>query len=252
MAFLFLTVKWKTQAIVAGILLVLYCFVMTVIPTPGYDQAMLEPGVNLAAWIDSFMTPGRLYHKIPETGNVFPVIWAWDPEGLFSTFPAIASGITGMLTGTLLVSKKSIDQKIIWLFVAGFISATAGVVWSWWFPLNKPIWTSSYVLATSGLASMTLAASLFLVDHLGYKKYARPWVIFGSNAISVYVLAGLLGYFFGGIQFGGASLKGHFMDFFTTMGTAPKFASLLYALLYIGVLFIPAVILYRKKIFIKL
>jgi len=251
-ALLFLTVKWRTQAIIAAVLLILYCLMMTVVPTPGYDKAMLEPGVNLAAWIDSFMTPGRLYHQIPETGNTFPALWAWDPEGLFSTLPAIASGITGMLVGTLLVSKKSIDQKIIWLFVAGFISATAGVVWSWWFPLNKPIWTSSYVLATSGLASMTLACSMWLVDVLGYKKYAKPWVIFGSNAIGVYVLAGILGYLFYGGHFGGKSLKGLFMDSFIGMGLEPKFVSLITALLYIGILFIPAWILYRKKVFIKL
>jgi len=239
-AILFLTTKWKTQAIIAGIILIGYCFVMTVIPTPGYDKAMLDPGVNMAAWIDSFLTPGKLYHQ------------TWDPEGLFSTLPAIASGITGMLVGTLLVSKKSIEQKIIWLFTAGFLSATAGVIWSWWFPLNKPIWTSSYVLATSGLATMTLATSLYLVDILGYKKYAKPWVIFGSNAISVYVLAGLLGYLFYGGLFGGKSLKGLFLDFFIGLGFEPKFVSLVAALLYIGILFLPAWLLYKKKIFIKL
>jgi predicted acyltransferase len=251
-AFLFLAVKWKTQAIIAGIILVLYCFVMTVIPTPGYDKAILDPGVNLAAWIDSFITPGSMYHKTSETGIVFPYFWAWDPEGFFSTLPAIASGITGMLVGTLLVSKKSVDQKVIWLLVAGFLSATAGVIWSWWFPLNKPIWTSSYVLATSGLASMTLATSIWLVDVHGFRKYAQPWVIFGSNAIGVYVLAGLLGYLFYGGHFGGKSLKGLFMDLFTGIGMEPKLVSLIAALLYIGILFIPAWILYRKKIFIKL
>ena len=184
--------------------------------------------------------------------QAYPQAWAWDPEGIFSTLPAIASGITGMLTGTLLVSKKSTDQKIIWLFTAGFLAATAGVVWSWWFPLNKPIWSSSYVVATSGLATMTLATSLYLVDILGYKRFAKPWVIFGSNAIAVYVLAGLIGYFFYGIKFGGASLKAHFMDIFTGIGLEPKFVSLVAALLYIGILFIPAYFLYRKKIFIKL
>jgi predicted acyltransferase len=251
-AILFLTTKWKTQAVIAGIILVLYCIVMTVIPTPGYDKAMLEPGVNMAAWFDSFMTPGSLYHKITETGNTFPKIWAWDPEGLFSTFPAIASGITGMLVGALLVSKKSTEQKLIWLFTAGFLSATAGVIWNWWFPLNKPIWTSSYVLATSGLACLTLATSLYLVDVLGYRNYAKPWVIFGSNAIGVYVLSGLVGYLFYGGLFGGKSLKGLFVDLFIGIGIEPKFVSLVAALLYVGILFIPAWLMYRKKIFIKL
>ncbi len=237
---LFLTTRWQTQAFVAGVILVAYWIVMTFIPTPGQGRVMLEPGVNMAAWIDTFMTPGKLYHK------------TWDPEGFFSTFPAIASGITGMLAGTLLVSGKSREQKIIRLFTAGFLAATAGVVWNWHFPLNKPVWSSSYVLATSGLASMTLAASLFLVDQLGYRKAARPWVIFGSNAISVYVLAGLLGYWFYGASLGSAPLRTHFMNLLTGAGAAPKLASLVYALLYVGILFIPALLMYRKKIFVKL
>jgi predicted acyltransferase len=237
---LFLTTRWKTQAIIGALLLFFYWIIMMFVPTPGQGQVMLEPGVNFAAWIDTYLTPGRLYRD------------TWDPEGFFSTFPAIASGITGMLAGTLILSKKTMEQKIVWLFTGGFLAATLGVVWSWHFPLNKALWTSSFVMATSGLASMTLATSLFLVDHLGYKKYARPWVIFGSNAITVYVLSGVLGYFFNGIKFGGASLKGHFMDLLIAMGSAPKFASFLCALLYVAILFIPAIILYRKKIFIKL
>jgi predicted acyltransferase len=99
---------------------------------------------------------------------------------------------------------------------------------------------------------MTLACSMWLVDVLGYKKWAKPWVIFGSNAIGVYVLAGLMGYLFYGGHFGGKSLKGLFMNLFTGMGMEPKFVSLIAALLYIGILFIPVWILYRKKIFIKL
>lgn len=239
-AILFLTTKWKKQAIIAGVLLVAYWAAMVFIPTPGCGQPMLEPGVNLAAWVDSYLLPGRMWQK------------TWDPEGLLSTLPAIASGITGMLAGTLLLSKKTPEQKIIWLFTAGFIAATAGVVWNWNFPLNKNLWTSSFVLATSGLAAMTLAASLFLVDQQGYKKYAQPWVIFGSNAISIYVLSGLIGYFFRGIPVAGVSIKEHFMNYFMAGGIEPELVSLAWALFYVGLLFIPAWILYRKKIFIKL
>ncbi len=237
---LFLYSRWKRQAIVAAVLLVGYWLAMMFIPTPGYGQPMLEPGVNLAAWVDSYLLPGRMWQK------------TWDPEGLLSTLPAIASGITGMLAGTLIVSKRTAEHKIIWLFTAGFLAATLGVVWSWHFPLNKALWTSSFVMATSGLASMTLAASMFLVDYLGHRKYARPWVIFGSNAISVYVLAGLVGYLLYGVPVGGTPLRTHFMNILTGTGAEPKLVSLLYALLYVGFLFIPAYVLYRKKIFIKL
>ncbi len=237
---IFLYTRWNTQLYIAAFLLLSYWIAMMFFSTPGYGKPMLEPGVNLAAWIDSKILPGTMWQK------------TWDPEGIFSTLPAIASGITGMLAGKLILSPKTMERKIILLFTFGFVAATLGVVWSWNFPLNKALWTSSFVLATSGLASMTLAATMFLVDHLQYGKYVKPWVIFGSNAISVYVLAGLIGYFFYGIKMGGASLKGHFMNFFTGIGSTPEFASLLYALMYIGILFIPAIILYRKKIFIKL
>jgi len=237
---LYLYTRRNTQAILAASLLLFYWIAMMFFPTPGYDKPMLEPGINLAAWIDSKLLPGSMWQK------------TWDPEGIFSTLPAIASGITGMLAGKLILSPKTMEQKIILLFIAGFAAATLGVVWSWHFPLNKALWTSSFVMVTSGLASMTLAASMFLVDHLHYEKYAKPWIIFGSNAISVYVLAGLIGFFFYGIPIGGASLKAHFMNFLTGAGSSPQFASLLYALMYVAILFIPAIILYRKKIFIKL
>jgi predicted acyltransferase len=239
-AFLFLRVRWKKQAIIAIALLVLYWLAMVLIPTPGYGKPMLEPGINLAAWIDSYMLPGRMWQK------------TWDPEGLFSTLPAIATGITGMLTGTLIVSKKTREEKIIWMFTAGFIALAIGHVWSWQFPLNKNIWTSSFVMVTSGLAALTLATSMYLVDVVGYRKIAHPGVVFGSNAITVYVLAGVVGYLFYGIPVGGLSLKAHFMNFFTGIGFEPKFSSFLFAFLYIGLFYIPAWVMHKKKIFIKL
>lgn len=239
-AVLFLSVRWKKQAIIGVALLILYWLAMVLIPTPGYGKPMLEPGINLAAWIDTYLLPGRMWQK------------TWDPEGLFSTLPAIATGITGMLAGTLIVSKKTTEEKIIWLFTAGFITLAIGHVWSWFFPLNKNIWTSSFVMVTSGLAALTLATSMYIIDVLGYKKIAWPGVVFGSNAITVYVLAGVIGYLFYGIPVGGESLKEHFMNFFTSIGFEPKFSSFLFAFLYIGLFYIPAWILNKKKIFIKL
>lgn len=239
-AILFLSVRWKKQAIIAAVLLIGYWLAMTMIPTPGMGEPMLEPGTNLAAWIDSYLLPGRMYQK------------TWDPEGLLSTLPAIGTGILGMLAGSLIVSKKTREEKIIWLFTAGFIALAIGHVWSWHFPLNKNIWTSSFVMVTAGLASLTLATTMYLVDVIGWKKVAFPGVVFGSNAITVYVLAGLLGFVFSGIPIAGASIKSHFMELLTGIGTAPKFASFLYAFLYIGVFYIPALILYKRKIFIKL
>ncbi len=101
---LFLTTHWRTQAIIAAVLLVGYWLAMTLIPTPGEGKVMLEPGVNLAAWIDSKLLPGYMWEK------------TWDPEGILSTFPAIATGITGMLAGHLIISDLKQERKVIYLF----------------------------------------------------------------------------------------------------------------------------------------
>lgn len=238
--FIFLKTNWKTQVVIATVILIGYWLAMNFIPTPGYGKVMLERDINLAQWIDNKFMPGRLYQGV------------WDPEGILSTFPSIVTGITGMLAGTLLLKMKSQEYKVIWLFLLGFLSTITGVIWNWVFPLNENIWTSSFVLFTSGLASMTLAASIFVVDILNYRKGAQFGVIYGSNAIAIYVLADIFALFFYGIKFGGSSLNDHFFNFFTSIGGAPKFVSMIYALMYVGILFVPAWILYKRKIFIKL
>jgi predicted acyltransferase len=238
--FLFLKTRWQTQAFVGGFILILYWLVMTLVPTPGYGKAMLEPGINLAAWIDSKYLPGKMWQG------------TWDPEGILSTFPSIVSGISGLLAGTLLLKTKSREYQVIYLFTVGFISTIIGVVWNWTFPLNENLWTSSFVLFTSGVGCMTLASSLFIIDILQYKKYAHFGVVYGSNAITIYVLADILALFFYRIHIGGASLNIHFFNLFVSMGMAPKLASMIYALIYVVINFIPAYILHKKKIFIRL
>ena len=238
--FIFLKTSWKTQAIISAVILIGYWLAINYIPTPGYGKVMLQRDINLAQWIDYKFMPGKLYQGV------------WDPEGILSTFPSIVTGITGMLTGTLLLTMKSQEYKVIWLFLLGFLSTIAGVIWNWVFPLNENIWTSSFVLFTSGLAAMTLASSIFVVDILNYRKGARFGVIYGSNAISIYVLADIFALFFYEIKMGGSTLNEHFCNFFTSMGGAPKFVSMIYALMYVFVLFIPAYILFKRKIYIKL
>jgi predicted acyltransferase len=237
---LFLHTNWKKQAFIGAITLIVYWLAMTLIPTPGYDKVMLEPGKNLAAWIDSLYMPGKMWQG------------TWDPEGILSTFPSIVTGITGMLAGKILLSAKSLEQKVIALFFYGFAAFAVGIVWNWDFPLNENIWSSSFVLVTSGMASMTVASCIYLIDILGHRKWAQFGIIYGMNAIAVYVLADLLAKIFYSIPFGGASLNTHFFNGLTSIGVAPKITSMLYALIFVGINFIPALILYRKKIFIKL
>ncbi len=239
-ALLFLNSKWKTQALVAGILLIGYWLLMCFVPTPGYGKAMLEPGANLAAWVDSKYLPGYLWQK------------TWDPEGLLSTLPAIASGITGMLAGHLILSKTEAERKIIYLFSISFFAFVLGYFWSYIFPINKNIWTSSFVLVTSGLAGMVLAVSMFFVDLLGRTRFTKVGIIFGSNAIAVYVLSDLWRLPFYTLKIAGSSLNVHWLNMFENFGWSMYFGSFSYAVLFIGFNFIPAWILYKKKIFIKL
>lgn len=240
-AILFLNTKWKAQMWISLGILVAYWLAMTLIPTPGYGKIMLERGTNLAAWVDEMYMPGVLYQ-----GN-------WDPEGILSTFPSFVTGITGMLVGHLLLNKElSKHEKSIYLMVGGLFVAAAGYFWGLIFPVNENIWTSSFVLVTSGMASMLLGAVYFLVDIEGRTKGTKPGIIFGANAITVYVLADIIGLVFYSLKFGGSSLNEHFFNLFTSIGVAPKFVSMVYALIFICINFIPAYILYKKKIFIKL
>lgn len=239
-AILFLNTNWKQQAWIGSIILVVYWLALTLIPTPGVGQVMLEPGVNLVAWFDSKFLPGKMWQG------------TWDPESILSTFPSIVSGITGMLAGRLLQSNFTPNEKVNYLMTAGVFSAALGYFWGLGFPVNENLWTSSFVLVTSGFAALLLGALYFMVDILGKTKGTQPGIIFGANAIAVYVLGDVLALVFYGAKFGENSLNQHVVNGLINAGVAPNLASLLYALFFVSVNFIPAYWLYRKKIFIKL
>lgn len=230
-----LSTGWKTQAKIAVSLLVGYWLAMVLIPVPEIGAGVLEPGKNLAAYIDNLVIPLRLYQG------------TWDPEGLLSTLPAIATGLTGMLAGQLLKQDFDIEKKLNYLFFIGFLCILGGYAWDLVFPFNKNLWSSSFVLFTSGWAFMSFAACILIVDVHGYQKVAKFGVIYGSNAITIYVLAGMLPVLLNGV-FG---VKDLFFNGLVDIGMAPKMASALWAFTYMFICFIPAYILYKKKIFIK-
>lgn len=239
-ALIFLNTNWKTQIKIAAGILFAYWIIMAYIPVPGIGKPDLSgPENNWAHWLDSVLLPGVMWQK------------TWDPESILSTFPAIVTGITGMLIGKLILTVKDENKKLVWLFFIGFGMFVAGGIWNWVFPLNKNIWSSSYVLYTSGAATMGLAACILIVDIWGYTRWTKIGVVYGANAITSYVLAGMLTLVFYGRIFGGTSLNGLFMDGMIHIGIAPKFASMVYALIYMLIVYIPAYILYRYKIFIK-
>ncbi|HZK63230.1 MAG TPA: heparan-alpha-glucosaminide N-acetyltransferase domain-containing protein [Puia sp.] len=237
---LFLNSNWKQQAWIAAILLVAYWLVLTCIPTPGFGRVMLEPGKNIVAWIDNQFLPGRMWRG------------TWDPESILTTVTSIVSGITGMLAGRLMRSAYSPNEKVNYLMTAGVISAITGYVWGLAFPVNENLWTSSFVLVTSGFAALLFGAFYFLVDIRGHTRGTLPGIIFGSNAITIYFLADVWALLFYEAKFSGTTLNEAAVQGMSHIGFDPRLASLLYALFFVCINFIPAWILYRKKIFIKL
>jgi predicted acyltransferase len=196
-AVIFLRTKPRGQALwFAGILLG-YWAAMKLIPVPGIGAGILTQEGSLAGYIDRMLCPGVLY-----LGN-------HDPEGILSTIPAVATALLGVLAGQLLagnIRKFSPLQKGLVILATGLICLAVGKVWDVVFPINKNLWTSSFVLFAGGWSLVLLAIFYLIIDVRGYKKWAFPFVVIGLNSITVYMLnSGIISfdqmghYFFGGV-----------------------------------------------------
>jgi predicted acyltransferase len=243
---IFLKTSVKTQAIIGISLLIIYWILMTLIPVPGVGYANLEPATNLGAYFDNLLLGGHLWKATK----------VWDPEGILSTMPAISSAISGIMLGHWLGTKKDHATKAVWIFVAGNFSLLIGIIWDIWFPLNKSLWTSSYVVYTSGLALIFFAMCYWLVDVQGWKWWTKPFIVYGLNAITVFFLSGIFARTLTLIKWTDElgkeiTLRGYLYDSFFVPYFSPINASLAWAvsfiLLWLGLMWI----LYAKKIFIK-
>lgn len=231
---LFLYTNWKQQLRLGIGILLAYWLIVAFLPVPGIGAPDLSaPEQNWAHYLDSILLPGVMWQE------------TWDPEGILSTFPSIVTGISGMLIGRLVTTIEDPWRKLGWIFFWGFVLFVLGGVWNWFFPINKNLWTSSYVLHTSGLATLAFGACILVVDMLGYQRWTKVGRVFGANAITAYVLAGMLtAVFYNG-------LNETFVNGLSGIGFDPRLASLLYAILYTAVIYLPIYVLYRRKIFIK-
>ena len=234
---LFLNLKFKSQLYVGITLLLSYWVFMMFIPFDGNPTGTLEPGKNFAAWIDSFIMPGKMYQG------------TWDPEGLFSTIPAIASGISGILCGKIIMDRS---EKIIKLFFWGAMLLIVAHFWDYIFPINKHIWTSSYVLYSSGLAMIILASCMWIIDEKKYTSNIKFGLVFGSNAIVAYVLHGIVWRLFQFPIINGVGFQKFWMDTGVGIGLPAKFVSFDWAIFYTLIIYIIVYQLYKRKIFIKI
>ncbi|HSS78733.1 MAG TPA: DUF5009 domain-containing protein [Thermoanaerobaculia bacterium] len=156
------------------VLLAAYWLAMMLVPVPGHGAGDLSPNGNLAAWVDHLVLGHHTWKKAPGPG---------DPEGILSTLPAVASALIGLFAGDWLRSPRTRQQKLRGLLIWGGAATVAGLALARWFPINKNLWTSTYVVFTGGMALLLLAAAYFLVDVKGRAAWVRPFTHFGTNAI---------------------------------------------------------------------
>ncbi|AKD58131.1 acyltransferase family protein [Spirosoma radiotolerans] len=245
---IFLKTTPRQQVYIGCGLLVGYWLLMTLVPVPGVGFANLEPATNLAAWFDkTIITPAHVYKPAK----------VWDPEGLLSTLPAIVTGLIGIQTGMWLRNTRPVAEKIAWLFAAGCLLTLGGLIWDGFFPINKALWTSSYVLLAGGLAMLGLALCYWLIDVQGYRRGVLPFVAFGVNAITVFFLSGLIPRIMNliritqpdGTEIG--SKEYLYRTFIAPPFADPKDASLAGALTFVLIWFGILWWMYRKNVIIK-
>lgn len=263
---IFLHTGWRQQLGISIGLLLLYWLLMTAIPVPGCDVTSIDDkACNLAAWLDrTILTESHMWRS----ARVF------DPEGILSTIPAIVTTLSGVLTGSWITRSvgppadstkgesaiprdpQSAIETVAGLFFAGTVCLAFGWSWSLLFPLNKSLWTSSYVVYTSGLALLTLGACYWLIDIKGYKRCAWPFVVFGVNALVLFVFSGIMARLLGMIRVAGPEGKDItlqqwiFNNAFLSWAS-PINASLAYAICFILLWLFLMWLLYRKRIYIK-
>jgi predicted acyltransferase len=228
----------------AGVLLLGYWALMSWVPVPGYGAGDLSPDGNLAAWIDRLVMDGRLWQD------------TWVPEGLRSTLPAIASPLLGIFTGEWLQSERDGVEKARGMVAAGSLLVPAGLVWGLVFPINKNLWTSSYVVFTAGTALLLLGAMYWLIDVRKLRGVWEEWmVVYGMNAIAVFVASGMLSKAMGRARVGGVegtSLYNWIYETVFRSWAGDYNGSLAFALTYVAFWLGMIWILHAKKIYIKI
>ncbi|HEY0308828.1 MAG TPA: DUF5009 domain-containing protein [Acidobacteriaceae bacterium] len=248
--------RWQWLAVVVVALLVGYWALMRFVPVPGYGMPvrnvpLLDSDGNLAAWLDRSLHIGRLYERTR------------DPEGLLSTLPAIATTLLGALTGYWLRAATPARRKTLAMLGAVVMLLATGWLWGHWFPINKKLWTSSYVLLCAGWALLALAPLYWLLDVRRAQERSKmvgaaiwPWLVFGSNAIAAFALGVLL------VKLAflvhvihddmSISLWTWIYDFGFARDGSTLNTSLAFAVAFVCVCFVPVWALWRKRIFLKL
>jgi predicted acyltransferase len=236
-----LWVGWRMQVAVIIGCLAGYWILMRYVTVPGFgvpthNMPLLDPDRNIVAWLDRKLMMGHLYEGTR------------DPEGLLSTIPSVATCLLGLQTGKWLRSSRTAVAKATGMAIAGALLFLAGEFFNTWFPINKKLWTSSFVLLTAGLALMILALCYWVLDIRQWRgSWTKPFLIFGMNAIAAYVCAALLAHILIATDWGEVLYAKLIQPYFN-----PANASLVFALIFVVLCWVAMWALYRKKIFLKI
>jgi len=238
----------RSRAALTLALLGAYWAAMVLVPVPGHGAGDLSPNGNLAGWIDHLALGRHTWKKAPGPG---------DPEGILSTVPTIATALIGLFTGDWLRSPRAQREKLRGLLLAGCAATIAGLALAPWFPINKNLWTSTYVLFTAGVALLLLAWTYDLVDMKHRDGWARPFAVFGTNAIASFfgsTLLAKIAYLIHLRAAGGetVTLQAWLYRHLFAVWLPDYVASLAWALVYVAIWWGLTTVLYRRRIFIKI
>ena len=250
-AVLVLWSDWRGQLLAILFCLVGYWALMRFVPVPGFgvpgrDIPFLDPDRNIVAWLDRKLFPGRLYNVTR------------DPEGIISNIPAIGTCLLGVLTGHWLKSARDAGTKVLGLCTMGIAGIVAGLTWNHWFPINKNLWTSSFVLLTAGFAMALLAVLYFMAEIKRWRgSWAIPFLVFGMNSIAGFVADALVygpGYSFNAKLANGTTVSWHefAQAHLLRLGLSRANASLAYAIAAVLFCWFLLWLLWRKRIFLKI
>jgi predicted acyltransferase len=246
-ATIFLFTQLRGRIIWICSLLTGYWLLMKFYPVPGYGAGILDVQGNFAQYVDGLFLSGHMWSQSK----------TWDPEGIVSTLPAIATTLFGILTGQFLQSKRAMEDKAAWMFFSGNCLLFAGLMLSTWMPINKKLWTTSFSVFMAGMALVVFASCYWIIDVKKRNRWSRPFAIYGMNAIAVYVLAGLLARLLGIVKVLNAqgariSLQSAVYENLFAPLASPINASLLYAIANVIFFYAVAYLMYRKKWFVRL
>jgi predicted acyltransferase len=233
----------RVQAMAIAALLLGYWAAMTLVPVPGHGAGDLGKDGNLAAYVD---------RAVLGTSHLWAQAKTWDPEGILSTFPAVATVLLGVFAGRWLRGGRPPAERAVGLFLAGNAGLLLGLVWHEAFPINKNLWTSSYVVFTAGMALHFLAMCYWVVDVRGWRRWARPFTVLGVNAIAAFVLSGVMARLLELVKVGGGvSLKRWVYENALASRLPAHGASLAFAILFVLFWIGVMELFYRRKWLLK-